>query len=289
MSSTVAGAARPRLSIVVPCYDESDNGPRLERELFPVVSALARRWPVEVVFVDDGSRDGTPAVLESLARRWTSDGVAVHLTRHDRNRGLGAALRTGFAAARGDIVVTTDADATYRFEEIPALIDALTPDVDLVTASPYHPQGAVVGVPAHRLVLSRGSSWIYRILVSRRLHTYTCLFRAYRREVIETVPFGSDGFLAGTELLVNAVLAGYRAAEYPAVLHSRMFGVSKARLTRTVFAHLGYQARVLCGRLRLAREPWAGARLRRRALAESGHLAAAGAPGHEPNAPAGGR
>lgn len=267
--------SRPLVSLVVPCYDEADNGPRLERDLFPVVARLAERGAVEVVFVDDGSRDGTPAVLESLAQRCTSSRIAVHVVRHQHNRGLGAALRTGFAAARGDIVVTTDADATYRFEGIPALIDALTEDVDLVTASPYHPEGTVVGVQWHRLVLSRGSSWIYRCLVTRRLHTYTCLFRAYRRHVIETVPFQSDGFLAGTELLVNAVLAGYRAAEYPAALHSRVAGVSKAKLARTVLAHLGYQARVLCGRLRLAREPWAEARERRHALAASAEVAPA--------------
>lgn len=284
MNATADGS-KPCVSVVVPCYDEADNGPRLERELFPVVAALARQGAVEVVFVDDGSRDSTAAILESLAQRYQSASVAVRVVRHDRNRGLGAALKTGFAAARGDIVVTTDADATYRFEEIPALIAALAPDVDLVTASPYHPVGAVVGVQTYRLVLSRGSSWIYRILVTRRLHTYTCLFRAYRREVIETVPFRSDGFLAGTELLVNAVLAGYRAAEYPAVLYSRVFGASKARLTRTVLAHLGYQARVLGGHLRLSPRPWADVRVRRRALAHSAHLAAAGAPGRGPSTP----
>lgn len=265
MVPTAAEAVRPRVSVVVPCHNEADNGPRLERELLPIVAALAGTGSIEVVFVDDGSRDGTAAVLESIAQRWTGGQVKVHLVRHDRNRGLGAALRTGFATARGDIVVTTDADATYRFEEIPRLIAALTDDVDLVTASPYHPKGSVVDVPKHRLVLSRGSSWIYRCLVTRRLHTYTCLFRAYRRHVIESVPFTSNGFLAGTELLVNAVLAGYRVVEYPAVLHSRMFGVSKARLARTVLAHLGYQARVLTGRLWLARAPWAEARARRHA------------------------
>jgi dolichol-phosphate mannosyltransferase len=269
MTSTAAEAASPLVSVVVPCCDEADNGPKLERELFPVMAQLAERGAVEVVFVDDGSRDSTLAVLQSLAQRLASDRLDVQIVRHERNRGLGAALRTGFAAARGDIVVTTDADATYRFEEIPGLVDTLAEGVDLVTASPYHPEGAVVGVPAHRLLLSRGSSWIYRCLVSRKLHTYTCLFRAYRRHVIETVPFSSDGFLAGTELLVNALFAGYRAAEYPAVLHARVFGVSKARLVRTVLAHLRYQALVLSARLGLGRAPWAGARARRAGAASA--------------------
>jgi dolichol-phosphate mannosyltransferase len=121
----------------------------------------------------------------------------------------------------------------------------LTGDVDLVTASPYHPQGAVDNVPAYRLFFSRGASFLYRLLVKWNLYTWTALFRAYRVQVVRTVPFASNGFLAGTEILVNAIFAGYRAAEYPTVLHSRVFGQSKAKIARTVRAHLGYQASVL--------------------------------------------
>jgi dolichol-phosphate mannosyltransferase len=79
------------------------------------------------------------------------------------------------------------------------------------------------------------------------------LLRAYRRRVVDNVPFESDGFLAGTEILVNGILMGYRAAEYPTVLHSRAFGVSKAKIARTIRAHLGFQARVLLHRLGVRR------------------------------------
>jgi len=65
------------------------------------------------------------------------------------------------------------------------------------------------------------------------------------------VPFEADGFLAGTELMVNAMMLGYRVAEYPAVLHSRMHGASKAKIARTILAHLGYQLDVLLRRLHL--------------------------------------
>ena len=107
-------------------------------------------------------------------------------------------------------------------------------------------------MPAYRLVLSRGSSTIYRLLVDWRVHTYTSLFRAYRRQVIEQVSFDSNGFLGVAELLVKALLLGYRVTEYPTVLHSRLAGESKARLKRIVLAHLAFQARVLCHRLHLA-------------------------------------
>lgn len=242
------------LSIIVPCYNEVDNVAKLEHELFPVVIDLAHTCSVELLFVDDGSTDGTwQALLDTFGDR-EQDQILIRYERHTVNRGLGAALRTGLAAATGEVIMTTDSDGTYRFSEIPALLSCLTPGVDIVTASPYHPQGGVAGVPACRLVLSRGSSTIYRLLVNWHIHTYTSLFRAYRRPVIETVPFESDGFLAGTELLVNGLLMGYRAVEYPAVLYSRVWGTSKAKLMRTILAHLHFQSHVLLRRLGLLRQ-----------------------------------
>ncbi len=244
------------LSIVVPCYNEADNVPKIREEFFPVIAELAQTRSVEVVFVDDGSADGTwQALVDAFGADNYLPGVSIRFERHQVNRGLGAAIRTGFAAAKGEIIVTTDSDGTYKFTEIPTLLACLTPEVDMVTASPYHPQGGIVGVPAYRLVLSQGSSIMYRILVSWRIHTYTALFRAYRRKVVERVPFESDGFLAGTEILVNGMLMGYRAAEYPAVLHSRVFGSSKAKLIRTIKAHLKYQGQVLLHRLSLKPTP----------------------------------
>lgn len=239
------------LSIVIPCYNEVENVPKMQREFLPVVAELARTRSLEVVFVDDGSTDGTrQALMETFGNNSEVRG-AFRFERHPVNRGLGAAIRTGFSASCGKVVITTDSDGTYRFSEIPALLSYLTPDVDIVTASPYHPAGGVEGVPAYRLILSRGSSFLYRFLVNWRIHTYTCLFRAYRREVIERVSFQSDGFLAGTEILVKAMLMGYRVAEYPAVLYSRAFGTSKAKLVRTILAHLRFQARILMHQLHL--------------------------------------
>lgn len=243
------------LSIVVPCYNESDNVAKIQQEFFPVVAELAQTRSVEVIFIDDGSSDNTWQALVDAFGQDYLPGVTIRFERHPVNRGLGAAIRTGFAAAKGEVIVTTDSDGTYKFTEIPALLACLAPEVDMVTASPYHPAGGIVGVPAYRLILSQGSSILYRILVDWRVHTYTALFRAYRRQVIEYVPFEADGFLAGTEILVNGMLMGYRVAEYPAVLHSRVFGTSKAKLIRTIKAHLKFQGRVLLHRLSLKPSP----------------------------------
>jgi dolichol-phosphate mannosyltransferase len=245
----------PDLSIVIPCYNEGSGIRQMASTLRPALRTLARTRSVEVVFVDDGSSDATWARLTELSTGDVLSPACVRLLRHDRNSGLGAALRTGLNAARGKVLVTTDSDATYRFAEIPNLLARMSPDVDIVTASPYHPRGAVAGVPRYRLVLSRGSSLIYRALVNRHVYTYTALFRAYRSEVVRTVPFTADGYLGVAELLVNAMLRGFRVAEYPTTLHVRTIGTSKARLLRTIVAHLRFQSAVLLRRLRIDRQP----------------------------------
>jgi dolichol-phosphate mannosyltransferase len=239
------------LSIVIPCCNEEDSIPRLVTSLFPVIEQLRRERSVEVVFVDDGSRDATFELLQRII----ADQVNMSIARHPVNRGLGAALRTGFAHAAGEVIVTTDSDGTYHFDTLPALLACLQPGVDIVTASPYHRAGGVENVPQYRLVLSRGSSFLYRVLLDWHVATYTALFRAYRREVVQRVPFEANGFLAGTELMVNAMMMGYRVAEYPAVLHARQAGASKAKIARTIRAHLRFQSQILLRRLRLVPLP----------------------------------
>ena len=219
---------------MIPCFNEEDSIPHLIADLTPVLRELAAREPTDIVFVDDGSTDGTARLLAEHGG-WP---VPVRVVPHGQNRGLGAALRTGLGAATGDRIVVTDADGTYDFRTIPRLLDLLTGDVAIVTASPYHPGGGIEGVPAYRLVLSRGASMLYRVLVSPRVYTWTAMYRAYRRDVALSTPFDSDGFLSMAELLVNAVRARRRVVEYPAVLRVRRFGQSKARALQIVRAHL---------------------------------------------------
>lgn len=247
-----------KLSVVVPCFNEEDNIGKLKNEFFPVAEGLlgssvdgGKIESVEIVFVDDGSRDGTYSALKEAFSAYDHPSITVRFEKHEVNRGLGAAMRTGFKAVTGDIIVTTDSDGTYHFSTIPSLLDHLKGKVAIVTASPYHPKGEVVGVPGYRIFLSRGSSLLYRILLSWKVHTYTALYRAYRREVIDSIPFAANDFLGGTELMVKAMLKGYQVDEFPAALHRRMFGVSKAKLLKTILSHLNFQARLVLHRLHL--------------------------------------
>ena len=246
------------ISIVVPCYNEADNIQKLNDEFFPVVESLIGKPingqcgevnRVQVVFVDDGSSDNTLEDLQTAFGSIDNQQIKVTIQNHPVNRGLGAAIRTGFQVVDGDIILTTDSDGTYKFSTIPRLLAMMEDGVDIITASPYHPDGEVIGVPGYRVFLSRGSSLLYRILLNWNINTYTALYRAYRRRVIDAIPFTADDYLAGTEIMVKAMLRGYKVVEFPAALHRRMFGVSKAKLARTIMSHLRFQGQLLLHRL----------------------------------------
>jgi len=233
------------ISLVIPAYNESESAPHTVAKLRTALEYLPKNRnvdSVEVIFVDDGSKDNTAQLL----REEFKDNANVHVVSHDRNRGLGAAMRTGFQNAKGDIIITTDFDGTYSFNTIPQLLSRMIIDgTDIITASPYHPSGEVEGVPRYRMVFSAGASLVYRLLVSWKIHTWTALFRAYRREVIENVPFKSNDFLALTELLVKSIQNGYTVSEFPTTLRVRQFGQSSMKIARATIAHLKFQSRLI--------------------------------------------
>lgn len=230
-----------RYTLLIPCYNEAEGIPQLREALQPVIEQLMADGGVEVIFVDDGSTDGTGALLQVVF----ADSPFVRILAHPRNLGLGAALRTGFHAARGEIVITTDSDGTYPFAEIPRLLQYLREDVDLVTASPYHPGGGIEGVPPWRQVFSFGASFLYRLILRSPVRTYTALFRAYRRQVVEAISVESNGYVAVAEIMARAIRAGFRVAEYPTTLRVRRFGRSKMKILRTILDHLRLMARLI--------------------------------------------
>lgn len=224
---------RPPVSLIVPCFDEAAGIPALLARLDTLVPL---GW--EMVFVDDGSRDDTFGVLMGAARTrpW------MRVVRHGTNLGLGAALRTGFTHSRGPIVCTMDSDCTYQPERLPELVRLVEQGADIATASPWHPEAAPAGGGTLRVALSRAVSSLYRLVIGRDVHTFTCLHRAYRRSVIEHTRVRASGFAAVAELMLRAILNGSRVRELPMPLGVRRTGASKLAVGEAVLAHLGLLA-----------------------------------------------
>jgi dolichol-phosphate mannosyltransferase len=175
-----------KLSLVIPVYNEARSVHESARDLRSTLAYLRTLHETELILVDDGSRDDTAACLKAA---FAGD-PQTRIISHKRNTGIGAALRTGFQRAQGDVIITTDFDGTHPFNSIPLLVARLQVcEADIVTASPYHPQGSVQSL----MLLGRAASLVYRLFINRRIHSWTSLYCAYRREVIKSVSFRDNG------------------------------------------------------------------------------------------------
>ncbi len=231
------------LSIVIPCYNEEEGIPHLVTQLNPAVQKLQQHYQVELVFVDDGSIDKTNELLQ---QQYGNNPQARIIT-HEKNRNLGAALRTGFAHCTGDYIAALDSDCTYGPELLLPMMEMMDEKTDIATVSPYHPQGKIRNVPAYRIFLSKGASFLYRVLLDWNLYTYTAMVRVYKKDVIKNISFERDNFLGVTELLVKAMLKGHTVKELPAELQVRKFGQSKMKMLplKVIKDHLSLMSSVM--------------------------------------------
>ena len=243
---TVASAAtRPAVTIVVPCFNEETSLKYTENALKQFEAEHGSAYDLSYIFIDDGSTDGTLALLHDLAGRhanWT-------VVQHNINRGIAAATLTGLKAARSEIVCVMDCDCSYDPAVLARLIPLLTPGVALVTASPYHAEGTVLNVPGWRLFLSRGLSFLYRRVLNNKLATYTACVRAYRRSAVVDLEVRNGGFLGVAEIVTTLDAQGATIVEAPAVLEARLLGNSKMKIARTIAGHLGLLGRLIARRI----------------------------------------
>src|SRR5579872_3355375 len=208
--------SQPLASIVVLAFNE---GPELADRLASLSRYLAQErgpYDYEIVVVDDGSTDETYAVAASS---FDSSVVATRVVRHARNRGLGCAIRTGFAFAQGSIAVVYDSDLSYSPEIIPQLLAQLDHnDDDLVLASPYMRGGRVSNVPFVRRLLSREANRFLSFATNGRYATLTCMVRAYRLAFFRELGSTEERMEINPELAFKALKGGARVSEIPAQL-----------------------------------------------------------------------
>lgn len=239
------GQAPVAATLVVPCFNEETSLSYLVNTLDSVAKTLAPDYALDVILVDDASTDRTWLCMQQLARTRPN----YRLLRHERNLGPAAAILTGIRNASSSVVCSIDCDCSYDPHELKAMLPLLTDGVDVVTASPYHRDGAVLNVPAWRLALSKSLSVVYRRILHQKLATYTSCFRVYRRSAMEGIVPANGGFLGIAETLALLDLKGARIVEHPATLEVRIFGQSKMKVLKTIFGHLGLLGRLTALRL----------------------------------------
>lgn len=235
----------PPVTLVVPLYNEEANIPYMRGTLVDLRRRLGRRYRIHFNLVDDGSSDAT---WDRLKERF-ADFPDCRVLRHERNLGVAAAILTGLREAPTEVAASIDCDCSYDPNDLEAMIPMIE-GADLVTASPYHPEGRVFNIPPWRLFLSRTLSRIYSALLGKSIHTYTSCFRVYRKSAVKEVAIKHGGFLGVAEILIRLRLKGGRIVEYPNTLESRLFGESKMKILRTIGSHLGLIRELLALKLR---------------------------------------
>lgn len=209
---------RPRLSLVIPAYNEAAVIAQAVSEAQTALRELVTEF--EIVVVDDGSTDGTATVVEKLVPQVPQ----TRLLRHNVNRGYGAALRSGFLASRYELVAFTDADCQFHLIELGKL---------LVLARQYP---VVVGCRVdrkdrwQRRFLSWGYNQLVRFLLKTQIRDVDCALKVFHRELLLEVLPESRGFFVNTEIICRARRLGFPVAEVRVAHRPRAQGESKVSL-----------------------------------------------------------
>jgi len=225
------------VAMIVPTYNECENVTPLTQEIL----ALGR---VDyIIIVDDHSPDGTGEIADELA---AGDRRVVVIHRPGK-QGLGRAYVAGFGKALElgcTVIMTMDADFSHHPRYIPAMLDLIDEGRDIVIGSRYVPGGGTRNWGVQRQFLSAGANNFARLVLGLQAHDCTAGFRAYRRQVIESIPLEqirSNGYSFLVEMLYRCQRYGFRVGEVPIIFEDRRFGQSKIsqqeiiKAVRTVF------------------------------------------------------
>lgn len=216
-----AAAPAPQLSVVVPIYNEEESIPHLYQRLTAELEKLGITY--EIIAVDDGSRDRSFSLLSDLARhdrRW-------RVVRFRRNFGQTAAFSAGFDRARGDVVVTIDADLQNDPADIGALLEKIGEGYDVVSGWRERRQDPFLNRRLPSMIANRLISWATGVY----LHDYGCSLKAYRLDVVRGIRLYGE-----LHRFIPAIASwqGVAVAELPVHHEARRFGKSKYGISRTV-------------------------------------------------------
>jgi glycosyltransferase involved in cell wall biosynthesis len=174
--------APPRLSIVIPAYNESA---RIEAALANVLACVeSRAWDADILVVDDGSTDNTTAIVQ----HWMAANPRLHLIQNPGNRGKGYSVRNGLLQSSGEIVMFTDADLSAPIEEAERLIAAIDAGADVAIGSRWlDKQKQTVHQPLYRRFFGRCFNWVTRKVMGLPFKDTQCGFKAFRRDAAQTI------------------------------------------------------------------------------------------------------
>lgn len=208
--------AKLSISVVFPCYNDSKSIGVLIKDAFSVLKKISY-WH-EVIVVEDGSEDNSREVLENLIKKYKK----LRVFFHKKNMGYGAALRTGFKNAKGDLIFYTDGDGQYDVKELILLIDKLDEKTDFVNGYKI-----VRHDPLYRIIVGNLYGFLARLFFKLPIRDVDCDFRLIRKNLLSKLDIQTSSGSICISLVKKAQRAGARFKEVPINHYYRRFGHSQ--------------------------------------------------------------
>ncbi len=202
------------LSIFFPCYNEVENLSSLTQKAVEVAASITNDY--EIIIVDDGSNDATGELADELAQKY--DGVIV--IHHEKNKGYGAALQSGFRAATKEFVFYTDGDGQFDISHLTEILP-LIETADIVSCYRKNRQDNFL-----RKVNAFGWGIFVRLMLGLWLRDIDCAFKLYKRSIFDEIQMHSSGALIDAEILTRAKRRGYKIVQCPVAHLPRIYGES---------------------------------------------------------------
>lgn len=211
------------LAIIFPCFNEAENLEAVIEDAVRVFSKAVKKF--RILIVDDGCMDGTGDIADELQKKHE----AVEIIRHEKNRGYGAALISGFEHSRGDWVFYADGDGQFDLDEFPLLLEYID-DYDIIAG--YRGERKD---PLLRRIYGAGWNRLVRVLFKLPVRDINCAFKLVRKSVLDNLQLTAQGAVISAELLTKAIQNGARIKEVSVSHKPRTNGNASGGNTRVIF------------------------------------------------------
>lgn len=200
------------LSVVYPAFNEEENVEGTVQKALEALPSLVREF--EIIVVDDGSADKTGEIIDRLA----AEKENVRAVHHEKNRGYGAALQSGFASAANDLVFFSDSDGQFDIREITRLLEHIE-RYDMVLGYRKNRRD-----PFHRKLNAWAWNVLVRLLLGVKVKDIDCAFKVYKKKVLDSIEITSNGAMVNTEILGRARQKNFTLKELPVTHYPRLKG-----------------------------------------------------------------
>lgn len=229
------------LTICVPLYNEENIIEELSENLKKLNKDLENIANATFLLVDDGSKDSTFVNLNYYFSKLEN----FVIVKHNSNLNLGGFLETAISSTNTEYIVFLDSDSTFDPQLVIPMLEIIEKGYDVVNASHLHPKGNTKDVVLWRIIVSKIANLIYRIILNKKVYSFTSICKLYRVEKIKNIKLEFYGFVAVTELFIKCLLLNAKYFELPCSLTTRKKGESKLRYSKTIPSHLKLIFRIL--------------------------------------------